>query len=163
MKLDQGAGAAEEGAQVIEGVEPDFGGDVGGAEIGQMMGEFGLAALFGELVVVEIDDAGFFAKLGDEADEVLEIHRFGGEKDVEPPFPVAGKLLGEPVRGDGQSALDAAWGEFEKGPAVAAVAHDGFEHGLAGAAEEGLEGEDVELGGHNESAACPGGLYGVSS
>ncbi|HWB53697.1 MAG TPA: hypothetical protein VG722_05870, partial [Tepidisphaeraceae bacterium] len=76
------------------------------------------------------------------------VERITGEDGVDFSDPPAGKHLGEPVGGGGESALDPSGGELEHGPAVAAVADDGFHHQPAWAAVKWFEGEDVELAGH---------------
>jgi len=148
--LDEGLGAGEEGALVIAGVEPDFGGGGGGGDVDDLEGVVRRGADRGELVVVEVGDGGLGGQFWNETKQVGEVHGLAGEEEIDPPYPVTGELLGEPVSGGGEAAFDAARWKPEEGPVMAAVAHDGFEHRLSHAAEERLEGEDVELGEHGD-------------
>ena len=149
IALEEGAGAFEEEILVIEGIEPEFMGGGGGGEIGEDRGGGRGGDVFqgagdGELVFVEIDDGGFAGEAGDEAVEIGEIEGFGGEDHVDFGDPMEGELLGKPMGGGDEAAFDAARGEFEEGPTVAAAFDEGIEHGLAGAAVVGFDGENVE-------------------
>src|SRR5439155_9020721 len=77
-----------------------------------------------------------------------EIQCFTGEQRIDASHPVSCELLGEPVCGGSEAALDPPRRELEDRPAVPAVMHEGLEHVPAPPAVEWLEREDIQLARH---------------
>ena len=130
---------------MIPRVKPDLGRRGDGVEVHQVGRLKGGHARRGQLVTVEVDDRRLLRQGRHQLVKARDVERFTGEQEIEVPHPVPRELLGEPVAGRRQPALDAAWRQLQDRPAVPAASNERLQHRTANAAEERLQCEDVQL------------------